>query len=133
MDKKYILVSGNEVIDVLSFTDKYSQYNRWVDGLESSNLKFITVTDNEEAIIGSTYANGVFTKHDEPKIPVSDFEGRYAILKNDEIFYLKFLDAGKLNDFYTEKWETVTDVVQVDPEQEITFLHKWDGTNFIIE
>jgi hypothetical protein len=133
MDKKYILVSGDEVIDVLSFTDKYLQYNRWVDGLESSNLKFITVTDNEEAIIGSTYADGVFTKHNEPTIPVSDFEGRYAILKNDKIFYLKFSDAGKLNDFHTEKWETITDVVQVDPEQEITFLHKWDGTNFIIE
>ena len=133
MNKKYVLVAANEVIDIISFNDNYEQYDRWVDGLASNDLKFINVSGNENAILGSTYADGVFTKYNEPRIPVSDFDGRYAILKNNEIFYLKFLDAGKLNDFYIEKWETVTDTISVDPEEEITFLHKWDGTNFIIE
>jgi hypothetical protein len=133
MDKKYILVAVNEVIDIISFTDKYEQYDRWVAGFSLNDLTFINVSGNENAILGSTYSDGAFTKYNEPRIPVSDYEGRYAILKNNEIFYLKFLDAGKLNDFYTEKWESITNAIAVDPEEEITFLHKWDGTNFIVE
>lgn len=133
MNKKYVLVSGEKIIDIISFNEKYNQYDRWTEGFASNDLKFITVTDNEDAILGSTYSNGVFTKYNEPRIPVSDFDGRYAILENDKIFYLKFLDAGKLNDFYAENWETIDNVVEVDPEQEVTFLHKWDGTNFITE
>ena len=133
MNKKYVLVSGEKIIDIISFNEKYNQYDRWTEGFASNDLKFINVTDNEDAILGSTYLNGVFTKYNEPRIPVSDFDGRYAILENDKIFYLKFLDAGKLNDFYSENWETIDNVVEVDPEQEVTFLHKWDGTNFITE
>lgn len=133
MNKKYVLVSGEKIIDIISFNEKYNQYDRWTEGFASNDLKFINVTDNEDAILGSTYLNGVFTKYNEPRIPVSDFDGRYAILENNKIFYLKFLDAGKLNDFYSENWETIDNVVEVDPEQEVTFLHKWDGTNFITE
>ena len=133
MNKKYVLVSGEKIIDIISFNEKYNQYDRWTEGFASNDLKFINVTDNEDAILGSTYSNGVFTKYNEPRIPVSDFDGRYAILDNNKIFYLKFLDAGKLNDFYSENWETIDNIVEVDPEQEVTFLHKWDGTNFITE
>lgn len=133
MNKKYVLVSGNKVIDIISFNEKYTQYDRWREGLSSSNLTFKNVSDNENAILGSTYSDGVFTKYNEPRIPVSDFDGRYAILNNNEIFYLKFLDAGKLNDFYSENWESIDNVISVDPEEEITFTHQWDGTNFIAQ
>lgn len=130
-NKRYVLVADDTVIDIITFNAAYSQYERWSEGFASDNIAFKNVSGNENAIIGSTYENGVFTKYNDPIIPVEEFNGRYALLADGKIFYLKFADQGQLKDFYDNIWENGSQVIEISEDQEITFLSKWTGTSFI--
>lgn len=130
-NKRYVLVAGDSVVDIIVFNDAYSQYERWAEGFSSPNITFKNVSANENAIIGSTYADGVFTKYSEPAIPVDAFTGRYAALADNKIFYLKFADDGQLKDFYDINWENISNVVEINEDEDVSFLSKWAGPGFI--